>query len=195
MVAGYAYFKERPSFDSSLVSIGFPDLVTALSAISSIAVIAGAGFIVLQLRQNARLIQASLKQQKADAAFSMLEKITHESFAKRRHNMYEVVKRYQAKNWEGFLNSPDDFEVRNFAYLYELYGLLVKEGLIEFRLMAETLKYIVVFDWKAYEPACTYLVGKYGLKSNPWGSFEWLAKETEKYLAEKEAAARGKQPT
>jgi hypothetical protein len=170
------------------VVIGLPDVVNFLSAISSIAVIAGAGFIVLQLRQNARLIEASTQQQKADAAFSMLEKITHESFARRRYNMYEVVKRYQAKNWEGFLDSSDDFEVRNFAYLYELYGLLVKEGLIEFRLVAETLKYLVVFDWKAFEPACTYLVGKYGLKANPWGSFEWLAQQTQKYLAEKEAA-------
>ena len=169
--------------------VGFSDVVNALSAISSIAVIAGAGFIVVQLRQNARLIRASTLQQKADAAFSMLEKITHESFAKRRSNMYEVVRRYQAKNWEGFLDSPDDFEIRNFAYLYELYGLLVRERLIDFRLVAETLKYIVVYDWKAFEPACTYLIGKYGLKLNPWGSFEWLAQETQKYLAEKVLSA------
>lgn len=173
----------------AIVAIVISDIVAALSAISSIAVIAGAGFIVLQLRQNARLIRASLTQQKADAAFSMLEKITHESFAKRRFNMYEVIKRYQDKNWDGFLDSADDFEVRNFAYLYELYGLLVREGLIEFRLVAETLKYIVVFDWKTFEPASAYLVGKYGLKLSPWESFEWLARETEKYMAQKEKAA------
>jgi len=172
------------------MTIGLPDVVTVLSAISSIAVIAGAGFIVLQLRQNSRLIRASIQQQKADAAFSILEKITDESFARRRSNMYEVVKRYQDKNWEGFLDSPDDFEVRNFAYLYELYGLLVKEGLIEFRLVAETLKYLVIFDWKAFEPCCAYLVKNYGLKSNPWGSFEWLAQQTQKFMAEKEEALK-----
>src|SRR5271157_2814806 len=74
-----------------IMTIGLPDVVTVLSAISSIAVIAGAGFIVLQLRQNSRLIRASIQQQKADAAFSILEKITDESFARRRSNMYEVV--------------------------------------------------------------------------------------------------------
>ncbi len=119
----------------------------------------------------------------------MLEKITHESFARRRFNMYEVVRRYQAANWEGFLDSADDFEVRNFAYLYELYGLIVREGIIDFRLVAETLKYIVVYDWKVFEPVSRFLIGKYGMKLNPWGSFEWLAKETQKYLSEKEMLA------
>ncbi len=103
--------------------------------------------------------------------------------------MYRVIKEYQSKNWEGFLDSPDDFEVRNFAYLYELYGLLVQEGLIDFRLVAETLKYIVVYDWQTFKPACDYLVQKYGLKVNPWGSFEWLAKRTEGYMAQKEQVA------
>ena len=177
------------------MAIALADVENALAAISSIAVIAGAGFVVLQLRQNARLLEASTRQQKSDAAFSMLEKITHESFAKRRFNMYDVVKRYQAKNWDGFLDSADDFEVRNFAYLYELYGLLVREGVVDFRLVAETLKYIVVLDWKAFEPACNYLNEKYGLKVNPWGSFEWLAQQTQKYMAEKEAALGRQAPT
>jgi hypothetical protein len=35
--------------------------------------------------------------------------------------MYEVVKRYRAEGWDGFPNSPDDFQVRNFACLYEVF--------------------------------------------------------------------------
>ena len=34
-------------------------------------------------------------------------------------------------NWEGFDDSTDDFEIRNFAYMYDLYGGLPKEGLLE----------------------------------------------------------------
>jgi len=171
------------------LSADFAEVTNFLAAISSVAVIAGAGFVVVQLRQNARLLQATLRQERANSAFAMLEKITHESFARRRARMWEIERKAVASNWEGFDNSPQDFEARNFAYLYELYGVLIKDGILEFPLVAETLKYLVVFDWQSFKPHSEHLMKVFGLKVNPWGNFEWLAGEVNRYIQDKEKAA------
>jgi hypothetical protein len=78
--------------------------VAVLSAISSIAVIASAFFIILQLRQNSKVIRATLHQERSNISFSMLEKITDESSARRRHQMHEAIKKYSTLNWEGWAN-------------------------------------------------------------------------------------------
>jgi hypothetical protein len=46
-----------------------------LSAVSSIAIILGAVFVIFQLRQNARLIRTANFETKANISFSVLEKI------------------------------------------------------------------------------------------------------------------------
>ena len=117
-------------------SLNLSGLVQVLSAISSIAVILGVVFIVVQLRQNAKLIDlnakltdASFQEVKSNISFEILEKLTDESFARRRSFMWQTVKRYQASNWEDFDDSADDFEIRNFAFMYDLFGQLGKRGL------------------------------------------------------------------
>jgi len=57
-----------------------PDILTVLSEISSIAVIAGVVLIIFQLKQNA-------KETRATAAFALLEKLTDESYVRRRKRM------------------------------------------------------------------------------------------------------------
>jgi hypothetical protein len=104
------------------LSLDLSTIFGDVGAISSIAVIAGAIFVVFQLRQNARLIQAALLENKANVSLALLEKITEESFAKRRKYMHDTVKKFSKLNWEGFDDSLDDFEARNFGYLYELIG-------------------------------------------------------------------------
>src|SRR5271169_5562147 len=95
-----------------------------LSAIGSVAVIAGAIFVVFQLRQNAKLIEATMHQNRSNIAFALLEKITDESFAVRWKKMHDVIKKYNAASWADFDDSLDDFEARNFAKIYELIGQL-----------------------------------------------------------------------
>src|SRR5208282_4294894 len=107
--------------------IDFSRISTDLSAISSIAVILGAAFIVFQLRQNGRLIEASTKETKTNISLALLEKLTDESFARRRKRMYDAIRKYGANDWEGFDDSLDDFEARNFAYIYELIGQLTRD--------------------------------------------------------------------
>ena len=76
-------------------------LISFLSAISSIAIILGAVFVVFQLRQNAKLIRTANLETKSNISFSVLEKITEESFARRRKNMHDAVKKYSQISWEG----------------------------------------------------------------------------------------------
>ncbi|MDE1852399.1 MAG: hypothetical protein KGI38_01495 [Thaumarchaeota archaeon] len=76
----------------------------------------------------------------------------------------------------------DDFEARNYAYMFELFGQLAKDGIVDLQTVMNALKYIVIYDWNTMAPMIKYLNGTYKLKNNPWENFEWLAKETAKYL-------------
>jgi hypothetical protein len=150
-------------------------IINFLSAISSIAVIAGAVFIVLQLRHNA-------KEMKSDVALTLLEKITDESFPRRRKNMHEVVMKYSSNNWQGFDDTIDDYEARNFAYQYELMGQFVKAGLVDKKLVMNALQGLVVVDWRAFGPLNKHLEERYKSAVSPWRNFEWLAQETLEYM-------------
>jgi hypothetical protein len=164
------------------LAIDLSTVALTLSAVSSAAVVAGAIFVVFQLRQNNKLINATIQETRSGIAFSVLERIIDDSFVRRRKNVYDAVKKYGEKNWEGFIGTMDDFEARNYAYMFELFGQLVKDNILDLKTVMNALKYIVVYDWKTMEPMIKYLNGVYGLRNNPWGNFEWLARETEKYL-------------
>jgi len=171
------------------LAIDISQVTLFLSAVSSVAVIAGAVFVVFQLRQNARLIDAAAQSNKSAVAFSMIERIIDDSFVRRRKQVYDTIEKFGPKNWEGFLNTMEDLEARNYAYMFELFGQLVRDGIVEKETVMNALKYIVVTDWNRMEPMLRYLNKQFGLKLNPWGNFEWLAKETQEYLAQLEAKA------
>ena len=164
----------------TMVDLSF--LVADLSAISSLAVILGAVFVMFQLRQNARLIKTANLETKANISFSVLEKITEESFARRRKSMHDAVKKYSQINWEGFDDTLEDYEARNFGYIYELIGELVKEGIIDLTIAMHSLRYLLVFDWQRFEPLTRHLMQRYNVPVQPYENFEWLAQETRKYL-------------
>jgi hypothetical protein len=168
------------------MAVDLSQVALTLSGVSSVAVIAGAVFVVFQLRQNGRLINATIQETKSGIAFSMVERIIDDSFVRRRKNVYDSMKKYGEKNWEGFIGTMDDFEARNYAYMFELFGQLVKDGIVELKTVMNVLKYIVVYDWTTMEPMIRFLNKTYGLKSNPWENFQWLAKETESYLRAQE---------
>ncbi|HYM39861.1 MAG TPA: DUF4760 domain-containing protein [Thermoplasmata archaeon] len=158
------------------------DIVTVLSASSSIAVILGAIFIVFQMRQNAKLIEATLREERSNVALSLLERITEESFPRRRKRMFDILQRFQATNWADAFESEEDLEVRNFAYLYELIGLMVENGLVDLELVLDTLQYLVVRDWQVFEPHAKFVTSKYEVPFNAWGRFEWLAARAKEHL-------------
>jgi hypothetical protein len=161
-------------------------IINYLSAISSIAVILGAIFVVFQLRQNAKLIELTIHENRSSIAFALLEKITDETFAARRKKMHNVIKHAQETNWVGFDDSLDDFEARNFAYIYELIGQLTQDNIVDLRTIRNALQYLVVTDWEAFAPLSKRLIERFHLNVNPWGSFEWLADETRRHMMQKQ---------
>lgn len=163
--------------------VTFSDIVTALSVSSSVAIILGAIFVVIQMRQNKRLIEATLREERSNVALSLLERITDESFPRRRKRMFDIVGRFKASNWVGAFESEEDLEIRNFAYLYELIGLMVENGLVDLELVLDTLQYLVVRDWQVFEPHAAFIKKQYQVTFDAWARFEWLAKQATEHLA------------
>lgn len=169
------------------LSFGVTDLESLLRTISSIAVIAGTVFVVLQLRLNARMVRSR-------NAFDLISKVVDPSFPARRHRLYEVSKRYAGGEWTGFDRSLDDFEVRNFASIYEQIGLLVRSGVIDLDDVMKALSAQAMADWALFNPIRLH-IAEYsaqafpGLSNDPaavdfiyWPSFKWLAEENAKWV-------------
>jgi hypothetical protein len=171
------------------LGLSLGELADTLQLVSSVAVIAGAAFIVVQLRQNSRLLESSARQDKKQAAVGLMQQLTDESYSRRRANFYRIIRERKDDKWSDFDDMPEDFEVRNFAYFYELYGQLVKDGWIDFSMVANMLQYTVVFDWRTFEPLDKHYSQRWGAKISPWRHFEWLSKKTEKYLSDRENSA------
>jgi len=163
------------------IVVSVSDVVTWLAAVSSLAVIVGVGFVVLQLRQNARLLEATLRQQRSDVTVSILERITDESFPRRREQMHRVLKRFVETDWKGAFESPEDFEVRNFAHIYDLIGVMAKYGLIDLDLLADVLQGVVIRDWEVFAPHAKKMRSEFGFY-RAYANFEWLSGEVQRRL-------------
>ncbi len=104
--------------------------------------------------------------------------------------MRAIVRKYRELNWEGFDDSVNDFQIRNFAYIYELIGQLAKEKIVDLMTIRNASQYLVVVDWDAFAPANKHLMERYKLAVNPWENFERLAEETRKHMELRERHAR-----
>ncbi len=168
------------------------DLVQFLNAVSAVAVLLGVVFVVFQLRQNGRLIDASnrqvlasIQQNKSNVAFGILERFTSDSFTVRRKTVRDIVRKYTANKWLGFLETSDDFEVRAFGSYYEFSAYLARTKIIDLELLQDVLGHRLTFDWDAFSPAAEYYRKTWGVKYI-FTNFEWLAKLTRGYLEKKE---------
>src|SRR5947208_14564984 len=104
-------------------------------------------------------------------SFSVLEIITEESFARRRKNMHDAIKKYSQINWAGFDDSLEDFEARNLGYIYELIAELVREGIIDFTIAIHSLRHLLVFDCQRFEPLLKHHNELYKVPLNPNQNF------------------------
>jgi len=138
------------------MSVDLSGLVPGLNAVSSIAVIAGVGFVVFQLRQNRKLIEvsnkqveANLLQAKSDIALGIVgivERFTDDSFTTKRKTMRDIIKKYSANKWEGFEESSDDFDLRAFGSYYDFVAYFAKQGIVELRTLEDVLGHRIVLD-------------------------------------------------
>src|SRR5205085_8897980 len=153
-----------------------------LSAIGSLCVIVGTVFVVIQLRMNA-------KQAASATAFGVIASVTDPSFAARRATLYEVSTKHASGDWTGFDRSLEDFEVRNYASIYEQLGLLVKRGLVDLDVVNGAMSAQVYADWVFFEPIRAHIIeesgarfpvlapDKPGVEDVYWPNFKWLAQQ------------------
>ena len=177
-------------------SLSLAGVESFLKIISSIAVIAGAVLVVLQLRLNA-------KQARSRNAFDLIGKVIDPSFPARRHMLYEVSKKHAGGDWTGFDRSREDFEARNFASIYEQLGLLVKKGVVDLQDVMDALSAQPLADWHTFEPIRRRIMeeaGKAfpalatnlpGTESIYWPNFKWLAQENEKWVGHRTLTGSG----
>ena len=158
-------------------------VIAILSASSSAAVVLSAVFILIQLRQNARLLEATLNQSKAAFSLNVLERITDESFPRRRARMFLTIQKFRETDWKDAFESQEDLEVRNCTYVYELLGQMARQEIVDLEMVLDSLQYIVVRDWQVFEPHAAYIRERYGLDFQAYANFEWLAKEARLHMA------------
>lgn len=172
------------------------DIVVIARIVGAVAVTIGTILVVLQLRVNA-------KQARARNAFDLIAKVIDPSFPARRHLLYEVAAKHAGGDWTGFDRSLEDFEVRNFANIYEQLGLLVRKGVVDLRDVLDALSAQPLADWNTFEPIRTHIMEEAarafpalvtaapGAESIYWPHFRWLAEESRKWTLSRVANRSG----
>jgi hypothetical protein len=161
-------------------------VLMVLSGASTIAVILGIPFILLQMRQNARLVEAANRQSelvahqnRSQVLLNIAEHMTDHDFILQRKAVRDIIAKYSALGWDSFVDSVDGFEVRAFAVQYESTAFMVKLGLIDEATMIETLGFTIVVDWIALRPAVEAFTKVWGTMTFP--NFRLLAEHSEAY--------------
>ena len=125
---------------TGLVTSSITQIELTLRTIGAIAVIAGTILVVLQLRVNAKNVRSR-------NAFDLIAKVIDPSFPHRRHLLYAVAEKHAGGDWIGFDRSLEDFEVRNFANIYEQLGLLARKGVVDLQDVLAALSAQPMADW------------------------------------------------
>jgi uncharacterized membrane protein YcjF (UPF0283 family) len=165
------------------------DIVLALSAGASVAVVVTTVLVVLQLRQNSRLIEHAAREYRSNVALAVMEKITDESFPRRRKAMHDAARVLAEQGPAAFDDTLADLEARNFAFIYQFLGIMAQSGVVDEDLVVRSLGRLVISDWIHFEPIAKRVAERYGFRVGTWSEFRWLAREAEGYFAERERTA------
>jgi len=170
------------------------EIESVLRLIGAVAVIAGTILVVLQLRVNARNVRSR-------NAFDLTSKVIDPSFPQRRHLLYEVAASRADGNWTGFDRSREDFEVRNFANIYEQLGLLARKGVVDVEDVLDALSAQPMADWITFQPIRRHIIDEAG-RAFPalaedssrqdaifWPNFAWLAEESNRWVLQRVSPA------
>jgi hypothetical protein len=166
------------------------DISSDVSLLSSIAIILGAIFVVVQIRQNNKLISAASEQARASA---IQAKLTTEQLKQNNEiaNMDLIMRLYEFANsaevqaaWLTVLNStinsfeefeeltkPEQVAFFQIAALFESLGVLVQRGIIKPDLIDDMFE--VPLAWKSLIHFVSGIRQKYG-DSAGYSAFEGL---------------------
>ena len=170
------------------------EIESTLRTIGAAAVLVGTILVVLQLRVNAR-------HARSRNAFDLIARVIDPSFPHRRHLLYEVAAKRAGGDWAGFDRSAEDFEVRNFANIYEQLGILARKGVVDLQDVLDALSAQPMADWMIFEPIRAHIMqeaGKAfpplagnqpGLEAIYWPNFKWLAAESRTWTLQRVSEA------
>jgi hypothetical protein len=162
-------------------------IVLVVNLGAAVAIVATVILVVLQLRQNSRLIEAASREYRANVAFGILEKLTDESFPRRRKAMHDAARLLAEKGPAEFDDTAADIEARNFGFIYQIIGTLVRLQVIEEELVLRALGRIVWADWERFQPIAERVRARYGFRVSSWDDFRWLADRARSYTDAREA--------
>jgi hypothetical protein len=178
-----------------MVDLAF--ILEVLSGASTIAVILGIPFILLQMRQNARLVEAANRQaelvsqqNRSMVLLNIAEHMTDRDFILQRKLVRDIMAKFVDQGWDSFVDSTEGFEVRAFAIQYESAAIMAKLGLIDETTLIETLGFTIAIDWMALRPAMAAFEKVWGPMTFP--NFRRVALRSEEYW--KERGARSPTP-
>ena len=175
------------------------EIESILRTIGAAAVIAGTILVVLQLRVNAKNVRSR-------NAFDLIAKVVDPSFPSRRHLLYEVAGKHADGDWTGFDRSLEDFEVRNFANVYEQLGLIARKGVVDIQDVLAALSAQPMADWNTFEPIRARIMDEAGKAFPPlagnqpgldaiyWPNFRWLAEESRRWTLQRASVGAGSSP-
>jgi hypothetical protein len=155
--------------------VDLTDLVAILGAGASIAIVVTVLLVAFQLRQNARLIEHSAREYRASVALTILERLTDDSFARRRKSMHDASKLLVEQGPTGFDDTLADLEARNFAFIYQILGALTRSRVVDEDLVIRAMGRLVIADWQRFEPISRRVMERYHQRHGTWEDFEWLA--------------------
>jgi len=180
---------------SLFIVIDLGEIASAISFFSSIAIILGAIFVVLQIRDNKKLILAANEQAKAAAVQANM---TSEQLKQNNEiaDMDLIMRLYEFANssefqsaWLNVLNSRveslEDFErlsrqeqvsFYQVAALFESLGVLIDRGIVKLDVVEDM--FLTEVAWKAVQPFLSGIKKKYGEEAN-YTFFEGLYKKLE----------------
>ena len=170
--------------------LDFGGLTNDVSLVSSIAIILGSVFVVVQIRQTNRMIRVSTQQAEAAAVQA---KLTTEQL-KQNHelaNMDLIMRLYEFANtaevqaaWLTVLNAKmstyEDFEKLpksdqvaffQIGALFESLGVLVERGIVKVNIIEDM--FLTRLAWESMEPFVAGVRERYGEEEN-YASFQIL---------------------
>jgi len=183
----------------SLLAINFGEIDSGIAFLSSMAIILGAIFVVLEIRDNKKMIQAATEQAKAAsiqaeasakqttqnieiADMDIIMRLYEFANSREVQTAWLTVLNSELKSYEEFQRLSRDDQVSFFqiASLFESIGVLLDRGIITLKTVDDM--FLPQIAWQRMKPFLDGINGGVGSENFPY--FEKLNRDMEKLKKE-----------